>query len=335
VVDAIKNAAPLPLVLDGDPKYARVIRLTHEQWENSTRSLLNIDDTQQQQNLAEDASAVYDFSNHEELLLLNANLYRDYQMAAEELAAAIGMDEGALNAIFPQQDARGFIETVGRRAFRRPLTNDELTSLQAIYDEGAGLTENGSSPHARGAALVLQALLQSPQYLYRTELGAARSRLSGYELASKLSLLLLSAPPDDDLLDAAERGDLDTDAGLRSIALEMVEQPRAVEVMRHFHGELLHFDNFLNIIKDPEEVPEFSTDLNEELEQAAYMFFDRIFEDSLGVTEILTTTTGFVGPQMAALYELNINGSRMQEVELGSERPGFFTHLPFRNSPQT
>jgi hypothetical protein len=109
----------------------------------------------------------------------------------------------------------------------------------------------------------------------------------------------------------------------------MVEQPGAVEVMRHFHGELLHFKNFLNIIKDPEEVPEFSTDLNEELEQAAYMFFDRIFEDSLGVTEILTTTTGFVGPQMAALYELNINGSRMQEVELGSERPGFFTHLPF------
>lgn len=328
-VDAQGTPQALPMRLDAEPEYARAIRLTHDQWENSVRYLLAIDETGQRLNLAEDITGFYAFSNHEELLFLNANLYNDYQMAAEELAAAIGMDPDAIRAIHPNEDARDFIETVGRRAFRRPLSETEVQALQGLYDEGAGLTENGSTPHARGAALVLQALMQSPYFLYRLETGDAGTRLSGYELAAKLSLLLLDTTPDDELLDRAGNGDLDNDDGVQAIVSDMLASEGASATLQKFHGELFHFDRFLQISKDPETVPEYTEDLNEELESAAYLFFDRIFREDLGVSEILTSTTGFAGPLMAPLYGVTISGQGVQEVELGPERPGFFTHLPF------
>jgi hypothetical protein len=329
VAIAIANAEWLPLLLHGEPLYARVVRLTHDQWENSTRYILQLDETGHRQNLAEDASAVYDFSTHEELLFLNANLYRDYQMAAEELAAAIGADERAISAVTPGQDAAAFIEEVGRRAYRRPLTPEEAERLQAEYDEGAALSENGSTPHARGVALVLQTLLQSPYFLYRTEFTPSGMRLSDYEIAAKLSLLLRAVTPDDALLEAAGQGQLASDQGVRSMAEQMLDEPAAADVMRQFHGELFSFHNILNITKDPEEVPEYSSELNDELYDSAARFFDRIYTRSLGFSDILTSTIGYVGPAMASLYGLQAPAFGMQEMELGPDRPGFFTQLPF------
>lgn len=341
VLDALRGARALPLVLHGNPEHYRVVRLTHPQWENSTRALLAIDDTGQRQNLAEDLSGFHAFSNHEELLFLNASLYSDYQLAAEELVALADVS-GSISAIYPGNDAQGFISTVGRRAFRRPLTQDETRALQNIYDEGAALSENGSTPHARGAAMVLQALLQSPNYLYRVELTSPGSRLSGYELAAKLSLLLRGTAPSDALLDAAEAGQLDSDDGVRNLASQMLDEASAGEVMRSFHGELFRFNRYLTITKMA--VEEYDPELNEELQEAAYKFFDRIYEQGLGVTDILTSTVGYVGPHTAPLYGVQLPNSGggafggfgaspqpqgLQEMDLGSERPGFFTQLPF------
>jgi hypothetical protein len=178
--DPVESAPALPLQLNGEPLYARAVRLTHEQWENSVRYLLSIDDTGERQNLAQDVSGFYDFSNHEGLLFLNANLYRDYQMAAEELALAISMDSDAVAAIAPEPGAADFIETVGRRAFRRPLTDAEKQTLQTLYDEGASLTESGGTAHSRGLGLAQQGLLQSPYFLYRLEWGPSGARHTGY-----------------------------------------------------------------------------------------------------------------------------------------------------------
>jgi hypothetical protein len=326
---SVEDAPPLPVDLNGVPMYARAMRLTHDQWENSVRYLLGLDETGQRQNLAKDVGALHDFSNHEELLFLNASLYGDYQMAAEELVAIVGMDPNAMSAIYPGDDAQGFIDTVGRRAFRRPLTSDERAALQTLYDEGAALTENGGTPHARGAALVLQGLLQSPYFLYRLETAEAGTRLSGYELAAKLSLLFLSTTPDDELLDRAGNGEFDSDEGVLGLATAMLEQEGAAVTMQTFHAELYLFDRFLEIRKDAELVPEYKTELNEELERASTLFFDRIFRQDLGLTDILTSTVGFVGPNMAPLYGMSVDGQDFQEVELGQERPGFFTQLPF------
>ena len=125
----------------------------------------------------------------------------------------------------------------GRRAFRRPLTADEETKYQGVFTLGEQLYGAG---FANGAGLVIRAMLQSPKFLYRSELGPAGPPLDGYEVASKLSFWLLGTTPSDELLDMAAAGGLDAVDGLESVARAMLERPEAVEVMRDFHGQLYH-----------------------------------------------------------------------------------------------
>lgn len=331
IVEAISNAEPLPLSLEsGEPLFARTVRLTHAQWERSVAWLLRLSgETGERSGLTDDASATNDFSNNEDVLYVTGTLWADYANAAQALAAEVSRDDAALAAIYPGTDAPGFISTFGRRAFRRPLTDTELADYQALFDTGASLSEGGASEFARGAGLVIEGMLQSPNFLYRVELTPAGERLSGYELAAKLSLLLRGVTPDDALLDAAEQGQLNDDAAVANLASQMVDEPGFLEVMRGYHGELLSFNRYLTIEKDQSSVPEYTSELNQELQEAAYLFFDRIVGESLGLREVLTTDVGFVGPRMAQFYEVQAPGNGFSEITLPPERPGFFTQLPF------
>jgi hypothetical protein len=128
-------------------------------------------------------------------------------------------------------------------------------------------------------------------------------------------------------LDRAANGEFDNDAGVRALAEEMIDEPAAQEVMRRFHGELFKMHRYDSIVKV--DVPEYDEATNQELQEAAYLFFDRIFSQSLGVRDIFLSTVGYVGPLMAQYYGVQAPASGMQEMDLGPDRPGFFTHLPF------
>jgi hypothetical protein len=331
VVEALSAAQPLPVSLDsGQPLFARTVRLTHDQWERSVSWLLHLPNgTGERSGLTDDVLATSDFSNNEQLLYVSGALWSDYANAAQTLAAQVAGDASLLSAIYPDSDANGFITTFGRRAFRRPLSAAEVQTYRQLFDTGAGLSEGGATDFARGAGLVIEAMLQSPNFLYRVELTPTGQRLSGYELAAKLSLLLRGVTPDDPLLDAAEQGQFDDDAAVTTLAQQMMDEPSFLDVMREYHGELLSFNRYLTIEKDPVSVPAYTPALNQELQEAAYRFFDRIVSESLGVRDILTSNVGFVGPEMAKLYELPAPTSGFSEVTLPPERPGFFTQLPF------
>jgi hypothetical protein len=331
VVAALGNTEPLPMTLDnGDPIFARTVRLTHEQWERSVSWLLNLPNgTGQRSGLTDDALATSDFSNNESLLYISGTLWADYANAAQELAAQVAGDPAALSAIYSGTDANGFITTFGRRAFRRPLTQDEVATYQALFDTGAGLSEGGATDFARGAGLVIEAMLQSPYFLYRVEVTPTGQRLSGYEVAAKLSLLLRGVTPDDALLDAAGQGQLDSDSGVSALAQQMIDEPAFLDVMREYHGEMLTFNRYLTIEKDSAASPGYTPALNQELQEAAYMFFDRIVSEGLGVRDILLSDVGYVGPQMAQFYQVPAPTSGFSEITMPPERPGFFTQLPF------
>ena len=108
----------------------------------------------------------------------------------------------------------------------------------------------------------------------------------------------------------------------------MLGETTATAVMRQFHGELLHFDRYAQISKV--NVPDATSEaLNAELRGVSYLFFDKIFTQGLGVKEILTSTTGFVGPGMAPLYGVTAPASGYVERDLGAQRVGYFSQLPF------
>jgi hypothetical protein len=309
--------------LAGSPAYFRVVGLTKSQWRNSVRDIFGLTTLPEGADAFQEAvSGTTDFTNNELVLDVDSRGWTDFNVAAEQVAIQVASDPALLNKLYAGTDAAGFIGTVGRRVYRRPLAPEETARLQTLFELGAG----NPSSFAAGAAVVLSAMLQSPLFLYRTELGPAGGALTGYEVATKLSLWLRDTTPNDALLDAAGRGELDSPQGVAGFAQQMMEEPAAKEVMRAFHSQLLHFDRFAELSKVG--VTEYDPEIGSELVEASYLFFDKVFTQGLGLQNVFLSTSGFAGPLMSELYGLGPVAG-IEERELGAGRLGYFTQLPF------
>lgn len=318
-------------------------RLTHAQWENTTRDLLKLD---AQTGLS--ASFTSDplggiFDNDESVLQVPPPLWADYQRAAEELAAMVIADPQLLAKIAPADtgqgaEARGraFITEFGKRAYRRPLTSQEIDTHAALFASGA--TVLGGDPFLSGMQLVLEAFLQSPYFVYRVELGTGKPRSDGliplgkYELATRLSYLLWNTMPDEGLLDAAANGELDTAEGLRGRAEQMLLDAQAKDVIRAFHRQLFDWKKYADLYKDPAVFPEFVPEMGSDLRQEAEAFIDNIiYEQNGGLRELLTSRTTFVNDRLAAVYGVAAPaGANFGPVELdATTRSGALTRLGF------
>lgn len=327
--DTPENPRPgAGLPLDGRPIFSQFVRLTHEQWENSVRDVLRLDDVSGlSQSFTTDPPEGI-FSTNERALLVTPNLRDDYRRAAEQLAERVARDPAALARLEGVGDPAGFIAALGRRAYRRPLDSAEAERYAALFAAGPSVFGSGDD-FADGAQLVLEALLQSPHFVYRTELAPDGERLNGFEVASKLSFLLRNTTPDDALLDAAASGALDTSEGLAERARQMLDEPAAVAVVARFHSELFGFERYATIAKDPRRFPQFSEDLNPVLQRAEELLVEELFTSGRGLTDLLTSTQGFVNARIAPLYGLSSSSEELEAVDLGPERPGIFTRLGF------
>ena len=319
------SSGAIGIELTGSPQYYRVVRLTNAQWANSVQDILRLPGPSELEvNFQSPVAGTTDFSNNELLLDVNQRSWQDFQTAAEILAEQVTESPATLARVYPRTDSAGFIRTVGRRAYRRPLSTTEVNAYSTLFKTGSAMSGDKST-FAKGAALVIRALLQSPNFLYRTELSESGAPLTGYEVAAKLSLWLRGTTPSDELLDLAP--DLTSADAVAELASTMLDEPSAVSVMREFHGELLHFARIGTISKVG--VSSYRSSLNAEYEESSYLFFDKIFSEQLGVRDILTTTSGFMGPGMAKLYGIDHTESGMIEQDLGPDRVGFFSQLPF------
>jgi hypothetical protein len=311
--------------LVGAPIYTRVQRLTNRQWENAVTDILGFEAPA---NLSRDflppVAGTSEFTNNEKVLFVDQRFAIDYETAAEAAAALATGSPEALAALYGGTDAAGFVQAFGRRAFRRPLSAEEVTKFEGVFALGEMLYGAG---FAHGAAVVIRAMLVSPHFLYRTELGAAGDPLNGYEIASKLSFWLLGTTPSDALLDSAAAGELDTVAGAEAMARQMLEDPRALPVMRDFHGQVHNLAVIPSITKPG--IPEYTPALAAELSDASTLFFDRVFAEGGGLRDILTSNEGFVGPELALLYGVTAPASGLELRDLGPFRRGWPMQAPF------
>lgn len=312
--------------MTGAPLYSRFLRLTNSQWENSVHDILKLTQpTGQSEQFLHAVAGTTDFDNNERVVVVDNGNWTDFQAAAEAVAATVTATDQALQAVVATKDPATFIKTFGRRAFRRELTAAELTSYTSLYTQGS--TSTGSqSAFTKGAALVITGMLQSPYFMYRTELGDNGAALSGYEMAAKLSLWILNTTPSDAMLDAAAKGSFDSADSAATQAKTMLDTPAAVNSIREMHSQLYKIPLLDTITKD--NVSGYSDGLKAEFTTAANSFFDYIYSQNLGVRDILTTNVGFAGPLMAALYGVKAGGSGMQQVTL-SNRSGWYTQAPF------
>jgi mono/diheme cytochrome c family protein len=240
--------------------------------------------------------------------------------------------------------ARQILSTIARRAFRRPVTDRDLDPLMSFYRAAAkdgGLTG--------GVEAALRRILVSPDFLFRTEQDPAGARpgqaysISDLELASRLSFFLWSSIPDDELLDAAARGDLKQPAVLDRQVRRMLADARSRALVTNFSAQWLWVRNIRLHQPDPIMFPEFDENLRQALGREIQLFLDSQIRDDRSVPELLTADYTFVNERLARHYGIpNVYGNHFRRVTLTDDaRKGLLgkaglltvTSYPNRTSP--
>jgi len=319
-------------VLDGTPVFSRFVRLTNEQWENTVKDLLQLTAPSGLTSTFEGAPPSGNFSNNEKSLFITSGLWTDYEAAAETLSQKVARDATALSKVTGGTTvAATFIQSFGRRAYRRDLTSAEVTKYTTLFNSAAAIFNSGNA-FADGAQLVIETMLKSPYFLYRSELTPAGQALTGYEVASKLSFLFRNTMPDNTLLDAAKTG-LTTADQIATQAQTLMSTAPARTAFQRFHSELLGIDRYANIEKDP--ALKFTPQMATDLQTADAMLFDYIFDQNLGFKDLLTTSVAFINQATAPLYGMTASGATFKQVQLAANRPGYFTRAGFLASNGT
>ncbi|MGB0589385.1 MAG: DUF1592 domain-containing protein [Myxococcota bacterium] len=196
------------------------------------------------------------------------------------------------------------LSRLGRLAWRRSLDADERDALVALARTSAEALDSVED----GLVYAISALLQSPKFLYRFELGAlddatGERRFTSVDLASRLSFFLWNTPPDTELLDAAEVGDLRDDDALRAQAERLLDDPRARGGFENFVHEYLHLKRLAKTSKDPLLFDRYYPAYAEEAREEVLRLYDYIvFTAGADIRKALTTRVTHLSPALAALY---------------------------------
>lgn len=318
----------------------RVARLTHFQWANSVQDLLRLDEKPTEaQDFTPDAIIGLDTNRSQ--LRMSGTLREDYERAAEALATRVVDDPNAVARLIPAdapadptERARAFIESFGLRAYRRPLTSTEVGQYLTLFEQAPELVPD-REPFAGGMLLAIRLFLQSPYFLYRTELEQqtvdGRIPLNGYEVASKLALAVTGSIPDDALLEAAGAGSLNSLATLDAETQRLLATPRAKATALHLHTQVLALSRYALIQKSSERYPEFTTTTAASMRTSAELFLDALYDAGGGLKSLLTSTDAFVDANLAPIYGVSGSfGNELERVDLtGLPRRGLLTQPGF------
>lgn len=231
--------------------------------------------------------------------------------------------------------ARKVLTPIGRYAFRRPLTLDE----QSGYVQMAGDSATQTGSFYSGLELALAAMLVSPNFLYVIESGEVdpqrpeELRLANYSRAARLSFLLWNTTPNDALLKAAAQDHLTDDAQLTAIATKMVDSPRLEDGVRAFFADMLLFEKFDEIAKDPLVYPRFNPTVASALpEQMLRMIIDHVVTRDGDYRELFTTRRTFMNRALGPLYNVPVrsrDGWEPYEFAPESGRAGLLSQAGF------
>ncbi len=328
---------PGPTIVAPAPgETTRLARLTHDQYDNTISDLLGVD-TDVTSAFAPDALNGFEFSTSLDYVV-DKRLGPQYRAAAEELAdQVVASDESFAHVARCSGDAGAcrdeFVQDFGLRAFRRPLTSTETTRFSDLFDLGPELVGSGDD-YRDGVALVVEAALQSPQFIYRTELGDETDDdgiipLSPWETASRLSYFIYDSMPDQPLLDAAANDELNTTEQIRAQIERMLDDPRALRKLVSFHEQAWKFDRFAKISPDPEAFPGLPNDIVGRVRSASERYVEDVITGGGGLPELLTEPFAYADSALAPLYGLS-TGDTLTRVEFeDGQRLGFLMQVGF------
>jgi hypothetical protein len=337
-------ASPPASVLVATPRVARLSRL---QWSNAVRDLLKLTDISDvDRNVSGDA--LIGFDDEAESLFVTEQLRAQLFDASEALAGKVTGDAAALARLVPANAptdtagrARAFITSFGQRAFRRPLTDAEVTTHIGLFNQGPTLYP-GVDAFRAGASLVIQAMLQSPHFLYRTELGTAAAgatqvALNDWEVGAKLALAITNTIPDDALLAAAAAGQLRDPANVTAQAKRLLDGTTGTAGLGNFNFQVYRLGAYDGIVRAPAVFPDWNANTPAAARQEVLQFLSWIFRENRGIKDFYTAPVGFVNTLLAPLYgatgSFSSDPTMLTRVDLDpSRRSGLLTQVGFLSS---
>jgi len=306
-------------------------RLTHSQYNNTVRELLGDHSRPADRFPAEDY--VNGFKNQLRTQGIPPLLEEAYSASAEKLALN-AFRAGDVNHLVPCKPAHArdikcrdqFVTAFGMRAFRRPLTNDEVRRYTSLF----GTQAARSGQFLDGARVVIEAMLQSPKFLFHAESGPG-ARFRDYEIASRLSYLLWDTMPDEALFESAAAGGLETPEGLESAARRMLKEPFARQAVDEFFAEWLRFDRVLTSVKDLRRYPEFTPELAAMMVQETRTLLGNLVWNDRNFMEALTADYSFLNSDLARLYKVPAPSGEFEQTPLppAAHRSGLLGHASF------
>lgn len=318
-----------------EPAPAQLRRLTQPQYRNAVTDLFGEIVLPARLEPDERVDGLYQIGAH--LTTISARGTELYEAAAYQVASqAVDAEHRdrwvgcAPAGVVDRACAEQSLRTLGRRVWRRPLSEVELAQLVEI---GANAARQLGDFYA-GLEFSVATLLQSPHFLFRREVGAeidGQRRHTGWETAERLSFFLWNTIPDDALLDAAARGELGDHPRYAEHVDRLLADPRAKQGVRAFFTEMLELDELDELRKDPTIFEHYTPELGGSAREETLRLIEYlVFEQDADYRDLMTTRTTFIDRRLASLYGVpapSRDGFGRYDFPEGSERVGLLGHI--------
>ena len=287
---------------------------------------------------------------------MSAFSIEQYDVSARGIAAQVTGDKRRAQFVpcqpksetqFDKACATKFVDTYGLKLFRRPLARAERDGFVRV----AEAAEKQLGTFHQGLEYALSGMLVSPHFLLRIErtepdpANRGGERLDAWSKATRLSYFLTNSTPDDELLRAAASGQLDSDQGMARQVDRLVRSPRVEAAVRAFFWDMLYFDGFNDLFKDPTIYPAYNSDVARDAqEQTLRTIVSHLVADRGDYRDLFTTRKTWVSRPLGVIYRVPVatrNGWERFEYPADSRRAGILTDVsllalhshPGRSSP--
>ena len=308
-----------------------LVHLTRAQYDNTVRDLLGLSGEHSRDFPGDRTTDGYEVGSNTSSSLVNAYFDRAGTLAEEatrDLDTLLDCDRSAFG---DDVCVRAFLGGFLPRAMRRPLFSGELDRYYDLYAQ-----QRTSAETSVAVQRTLHAVLASPSFIYHDEPIAARNapegslvRASSHVVANRLAYALWNTMPDRELFAVANADGLTTPEQVREVAVRMMLDPRAVDGMRNFYRQWLQVDGLEELEKDPEVMPNFSTEVASSLRISLEAFMDEALWDVDGrLDTVLRGSHAYVNASIADVYGMsNFTAAGFQRHSFeATERPGVLTH---------
>ena len=322
---------PLAHTLDWRVNQNWVRRLTVPEYIDTVRSLTGVDIAREARETLPPDIRADGFSNTAYNLTVDLKHIEAYSRLAGIIVGKMNVRQFAKRFSrkrgFTDDVMRDLVAKMGKWLLRAPLEEHEVAAFRGISTTVAA----AGGTFEEALSLLVEAMLQSPRFLYRVENERGDGTawpVSEYELASRMSYIIWGAPPDTQLLEAAENGQLFEDDSLEAQLRRMLDDPRAAKRSAEFVHEWLNLGRLANMKPNPEKFPQWNADLANDMRAETIAFFDDVvWKQNRPLADLLNAKLTYATPRLARHYGLPVQRGGLARYDLKSvpERGGLLT----------